>query len=111
MTELSYLNYSGYRYDILTTPNCPVCKTPETTEHYLLHCIVFNKPRQLLLAKLKSFNLSPNLKNIFGIKQISSQQRHAIYMSLYDYISYTKRKKLGYNQNLISWNELKLNLK
>ena len=109
MTEWSYLNYSGYRYDILATPNCPVCKTPETTEHYLLHCLVFDKPRHLLLAKLKSYNLTPTLKNIFGITQITSQQRHSLFMSLYDYISHTKRKKLGYNQNLISWKKLEIN--
>ena len=44
MSEWSFLNYSGYRYE-KHSPDCPVCSTPETTQHYILNCVVFNKQK------------------------------------------------------------------
>ena len=103
MSEWSFLNYSGFRYKILASPDCPICSTPETTEHYLLNCIVFNNHRKKLISKLKERNLPLTLKSLFGITLLSIHHRHAILMSLFDYISDTKRKKLGYCQDIHKW--------
>ena len=88
-----------------TSPDCPVCKAPETTQHYLLNCIVFNKHRKKLISKLTEYKLPLTLKSMFGITLLSTEHRHAIFMSLFDYISDTKRKKPGYCQDIRKWNE------
>ena len=109
MVEWSFLNKSGYRYKILDTPNCPICKTPETTQHYLIDCVVFENKRKPLKTLLKEHKLKFTLKNLFGINQVNqltNQQRHSIYLSLYDYISSTKRKRLGFCLNLEKWKQL-----
>ena len=106
MVEWSFLNNSGYRYKILDSPNCPICKTPETTQHYLIDCVVFGNKRKPLKTLMKELKLKFTLKNVFGITQMTTQQRHSIYLSLYDYISSTKRKKLGFCQNLEKWKQL-----
>ena len=106
MAEWSFLNFSGYRYKKLEQPDCPVCKTPETTQHFLIDCVVFEKLRKPLKKLLKEKNLPFTLKNLFGIALLTSEQRHSIYLSLFDYISNTKRKKLGFCQNLEKWNQL-----
>ena len=105
MAEWSFLNFSGYRYDLLDSPNCPICKTPETTQHYLIDCIVFESKRESIRKLFKQYQIPFTLKNIFGISLLTSGQRHSIYLSLYDYISSTKRKKLGFSLNLQKWNQ------
>ena len=87
MSEWSFLNYAGYRYKFLPTPNCPVCSVPETTQHYLLHCPVFAMPRQKLQDSLQSHNLSLTLFHLFGLTKLTQKQLQHILLSLYDYIS------------------------
>ena len=62
MAEWSFLNFSGYRYDLLDSPNCPICKTPETTQHYLIDCIVFESKRESIRKLFKQHRIPFTLK-------------------------------------------------
>ena len=100
-TNWSFLNYSGYRYNILTTPNCPYCNIPETTDHFLLNCKVFHDNRSVLKHKLRPFTK----KALFGLIPASRKQLIRIFLSLYDYIADTKRQKIGYSSKKHYWNK------
>ena len=105
-TNWSFLNYSGYRYNILVTPNCPYCNVPETTEHFLLNCEVFEENRSILKHKLRKHKVNLTLKALFGLIPATRRQLIRIFLSLYDYITDTKRQKIGYSSDILYWNKI-----
>ena len=108
MSGWSWLNETGKRYQILPDSNCPVCKQPETVKHFLFECTAFAEHREILKHKLRKLNYPFTEQTLFGLRKLTSKQLYSIFLSLYDYISHTKRKKIGYSQSLERW---KRNLK
>ena len=106
MTRWSWLNNTGKRYQILPNANCPVCKKPETVIHYLLECDAFVEQREILKHQLRNLNSPLTINMLFGIRNLSSKQLYSIFLSLYDYVSSTKRKKIGYSQSLEHWKQI-----
>ena len=96
LTGWSWLNNTGKRYQILENANCPVCKTKETVKHYLVNCVAFADHRELLKHNLRSIPYPLDEATLFGLRNLSLKQLRSIFLSLYDYVSHTKRKKIGY---------------
>ena len=73
-----YCNLRFYQYEWnlgVSSPDCLICKKPETIAHYLLDCTKFDKPRELLLTKLRFIFLESNLHQVqppqdFNLKTI-----------------------------------------
>ena len=105
-TGWSWLNNTGKRYQILENADCPVCKTKETVKHFLAECVAFAEHRETLKHNLRSIPHPLNEATLFGLRNLSSKQLRSIFLSLYDYVSHTKRKKIGYNQNLETWKNM-----
>ena len=106
MTGWSWLNNTGKRYQILPESNCPICKQPEDVKHYLFECTAFSEQRQLLKHDLRNLNQPFTEKTLFGLRNLSSKQLYSIFLSLFDYVSNTKRKKIGYSQSIERWNKI-----
>ena len=103
LTGWSWLNNTAKRYQLLPTADCPVCKTKETVQHYLFDCVAFTEHRQVLRHSIRDIQQPFDQETLFGLRNLSWSQLQSIFFSLYDYVSHTKRKKIGYTQNLNIW--------
>ena len=52
------------RIGICEEAMCNICNTPETVEHFLLHCSKFTDERLCLLQKATEIGVTPNLYNL-----------------------------------------------
>lgn len=53
-----------HRIQAVKDPNCPECRQPETTEHYLMLCRKYTPHRIQLFEQLKADNLERNLQTL-----------------------------------------------
>ena len=53
-----------------------------------------------------SYSTPFTLHSTFGLTLLTQKQLKHILLSLYDFISRTRRKKLGYTQDLDKWNQI-----
>ena len=106
LTGWTWLNNTGKRYQLLDSADCPVCKKKETVQHYLFECDAFTDHRQVLQHNLRNIDTPFDEKTLFGLRNFSFLQLQSIFLSLYDYVSHTKRKKIGYTQNLEKWHNI-----
>ena len=63
---------------ILDSPDCPVCETSETTQHYLIDCVIFENTRKPVKKLLQEQNLKLTLNTLFGIASLTTEQRHSV---------------------------------
>ena len=69
------------------SPDCTVCSTPETTDHYLLQCSRFLGSRQKLISALRRAGITTiNSKNLLGGGDFPSHQQTQITEALGIYL-------------------------
>lgn len=83
------LNRFLFRINAVTSPLCALCRTPETVDHFILHCRRFTKERHVLRKTLKK---SLNLHMLLGkpkhvtklLRYVHSTERFPAYHDYYD---------------------------
>ena len=51
------LNYYLYRFNTKESNLCEECKAPETVEHFILYCKIYNEERANMIGKLGNCNV------------------------------------------------------
>lgn len=86
----SRLNKHLYDRNLIQSPKC-VCWDPETTEHYLLKCKIFNVPRQRHIHNLQiPIKISTNVL-LFGSDKLTVEQNILIFKAVQKFIISSNR--------------------
>ena len=87
-----------FERELLTGPACMVCESPETTEHYLLHCRCYTLSRSTLFAKVSQImnvdiSTLPRITDIllYGKKELTDEQNLKILTFTIEFIEKSKR--------------------
>jgi len=71
----SSLNPDLYRVNLTASPTCRCGFYRENTDHYLLHCNLYNEIRDDMFAEFEHLNLEPTLQSLLnGSDQISENE-------------------------------------
>ncbi|CAG2211411.1 unnamed protein product [Mytilus edulis] len=86
----SGLNKHLYDRNLIQSPKC-VCGDPETTDHYLLKCKIFNVPRQRHIHNLQiPIKISTNVL-LFGSDRLTVEQNILIFKAVQNFIISSNR--------------------
>ena len=102
--ELSPLKEHKFQHsfeeELRTGPGCTVCVSPETTEHYLLHCRSYTLSRSTLFAKVTEilnidFSTLPRITQkdilLYGLRDLTDEQNLKILNFTIDFIVQNQR--------------------
>ena len=90
----------GFVEELRTGPGCTVCISPETTEHYLLHCRSYTLSRSTLFAKVteiinRDFSTLPWITQtkllLYGSSELTNEQNLKILNVTIDFIVQNQR--------------------
>src|SRR5277367_1159696 len=74
--DLAPLNYSLHKRHLSLSPNCSCSATPETREHVLLHCPLYNTARSELCRRINTTTLNiQDVLDSFGRIRLHSSWR------------------------------------
>ena len=83
---ISDLNYDLFRRHLLEDPICSCGYTAETSEHFLLHCPLYNSIRNKTINKLDENERNINTL-LFGNDQIHLETNKKIFAIVHDFFA------------------------
>ena len=104
----SFLKAHSYSINLADDDKC-LCHQSETVNHYLLHCFLFNKERDILISKVESIypkykSLSNKQKEsvlLFGINLDNEEpdpRNYSLTFAVQNYILQTNRFKMSFSK-------------
>ena len=87
---ISDLNYDLFRRYLLEDPMCSCGYTAETSEHFLLHCPLYNSIRNKTMNKLDENERNINTL-LFGNDQLHLETNKKIFAIVHDFLRQTDR--------------------
>ena len=87
---ISDLNYDLFRRHLLEDPMCSCGYTAETSEHFLLHCPLYNSIRNKTINKLDENKRNINTL-LFGNDQLHLETNKNIFAIVHDFLRQTDR--------------------
>ena len=89
---ISNLNYDLFRRHLLEDPVCSCRYTAETSEHFLLHCPLYNSIRNKTINKLDENERNINT-HLFGNDQLHLETNENFLAIVHDFLRQTDRCK------------------
>ena len=87
---ISDLNYDLFRRHLLEDPICSWGYTAETSEHFLLHCPLYNSIKNKTINKLDVNEININTL-LFGNDQLHLETNKKIFAIVHDFLRQTDR--------------------
>ena len=76
-----------HRFKMADSPLCVRCSTPETIEHFLMHCPLYSAQRNKLKSTFLQIKVNFSLSNILGFGNNSKQENEEILKSFIVFLS------------------------
>ena len=83
--DISNLNYDLFRRHLLEDPVCSCRYTAETSEHFLLHCPLYNSIRNKTINKLDENERNINTL-LFGNDQLHLENNKFLFAIVHDFL-------------------------
>ena len=83
---ISDLNYALFRRHLLEDPICSCGYTAETSEHFLLHCLLYDSIRNKTINKLDENERNINTL-VFGNDQLHLETNKKIFAIVHDFFA------------------------